>query len=173
MLGSGYVLRYQIIDNNGKLFAYDSFPNDSSYVDLTQYQNNQIGYIQLYTGPVGAGSQVDTTSLYFDNSYDVAYTRGYEDGKNDGLSSGNAIIEEYKQAITTYKDTIQTLSKRISLLENSNRNYTNLIWTIGATPWESFKHIWNVEFGGINIANIITGLVTALLVIYLIKKIWK
>lgn len=101
----------------------------------------------------------------FNNAIDT-----YESGFNNGVS---ATKDSYDPIIQQYKDTIQTLSKRISLLENSNRNYTNLIWTIGATPWESFKHIWNVEFGGINIANIVTGLVTALLVIYLIKKIWK
>lgn len=100
----------------------------------------------------------------------LGYDNGYITGHDDAI---NEINEYYKPIIQQYKDNINTLAERISYLENGTRNYTNLIWTIGATPWESFKNIWNVEFGGINIANIVTGLVTALLVIYLIKKIWK
>ena len=152
-----------------------NFSNSSSgnpdIIILTDHNFSSSAYITNFSftrkNPYYGG--LSSTKVGTPNSslgYDNGYINGFDDARDQ-------VTESYSTIIKKYEDTIKTLSDRVSYLENANRNYTNLLWTIGATPWESFKHIWNVEFGGINIASIVTGLVTALLVIYLIKKVWK
>lgn len=140
-------------------------------ISLTDHNFSSSSYITNFSftrkNPYYGG--LTSTKVGTPNST-LGYDNGYINGFDDATSQ---ITESYSTIIKQYESTIKTLSDRVSYLENANRNYTNLIWTIGATPWESFKHIWNVEFAGINIANIVTGLVTALLIIYLIKKVWK
>ena len=176
MLGSGYVSRYQIIDNNGTLFAYDNFPNDSNYVDLTQYQNKQIGYIQLYTGPVGAGSQVDTTSLYFDNSYDVAYTRGYEDGKIKGYDEGLDYGE--KTGYDNGKNDGYDLGYNKGLEDGeasdfATNGFKTLIGSIFNYPINMIRSVFNFEFMGINVAMLVTFIISIVIVIFIVHKFKK
>ncbi len=101
------------------------------------------------------------------------YNLGYSEGYNSGVQVNIDKVSNLNNQIQTLNNTISTLNKQIEFLESGTKNYQHLLWTIAGTPWESFNKIWNVSFGGINIANVVTGLVTALLVIYLIKKIWK
>lgn len=107
------------------------------------------------------------------NTGATAYQNGYDKGVSDTTSQYESVVNSLNDTISSLSSQLSTLNKKLKTLEKGVSNYQNLIWTIGATPWESFKHIWNVEFGGINIANIVTGFVTALLVIYLIKKFWR
>ena len=176
MLGGGYVSRYQIVDNNGSLFAYDNFPNDNSYVDLTQYQNKQIGYIQLYTGPVGAGSQVDTTSLYFDNSYDVAYTRGYEDGKTKGYDEGLDYGE--KTGYDNGKNDGYDLGYNKGLEDGeasdfATNGFKTLIGSIFNYPINMIRNVFNFEFMGINVAMLVTFIISIVIVIFIVHKFKK
>lgn len=176
MLGSGYVSRYQIVDNKGSLFAYDSFPNDSSYIDLTQYQNKQIGYIQLFTGPVGAGSTVDTTSLYFDNSYDVAYTKGYENGKIDGYEDGRDYGETigYENGKNDgYDSGYNQGVKDGESKDFATNGFKTLIGSIFNFPINMIRSVFNFDFMGINIASLITFIISIVIVIFIVKKFKK
>ena len=102
------------------------------------------------------------------------------DGVNLYVSSFNNGIEDvqeafnngYEQGIKTGKDSGYKLGYEDGYSEGSTQENTGrkLIWTIAATPFESFKTIWNVDVLGLNISGIILGLLMALLVIYLIKK---
>lgn len=94
------------------------------------------------------------------NSYNYGYEQGYQSGSGNSYNTGFAAGYAKARADTTW-------------IDNSTANATDLFWTIGSTPWESFKNIWNINFLGINLANVVTGFVTALIVIWLIKKVWK
>lgn len=64
------------------------------------------------------------------------------------------------------------LREIISAYESGN-TMQNLLWTVAGTPWESFKNIWNVNVLGLNISGFVTGLITALVIIWIVKKLWK
>lgn len=120
------------------------------------------------------GSSMSVT----ESTYSPNYTWLFNDSQNINQQSFN-------QGVISQKPTIDELRKQIFALTLANNTLQNdlataqdtqmrsLIWTIGSTPFESFKTIWNVNIWGINIGGIILGGLMALLVLYLIKKIWK
>lgn len=129
-------------------YAVGSSLNDSFY-----NSGYQLGY---NTGMNDFMNGIYTNS----NSYNYGFDEGYESGSGNSYNTGFAAGYAQARADTSW-------------IDNSTANATDLFWTIGSTPWESFKHIWNINFLGINLANVITGFVTALIVIWLIKKVWK
>lgn len=208
---SGYNARWQLINQNNSLIAYENIDNNA-LVDLSAYDNEQFGYFQLFTDVPGVA--VNRTSLYFNTYYDVAYTRGYTIGYNNGVSYADSKVDIYSASYeagrsagfnTGYQDgydasfnTINVDSASYIAGQNSNGGYStgfaagyakgrtdqstitdtniqasDLLWTIGSTPWESFKNIWNVNLLGVNLANLVTGFITAIILIWIIKKFWK
>lgn len=93
----------------------------------------------------------ETLQLYLSDSVDV-YTL---ENQINSLTVENARLREI-----------------ISAYESGN-TMQNLLWTVAGTPWESFKNIWNVNVLGLNISGFVTGLITALVIIWLVKKLWK
>lgn len=140
----------------------------------------------LQSGPLNVSVQNIVSILCFgladfadDNYYLVSdplgayYFKGYTDGQNNAQIRYDLDVASLESQILNLKNTIATLNQQIYNMQNSEKNYQHLLWTVAGTPWESFNKIWNVEFGGINISNIVTGFITALIVIYIIKRIWK
>lgn len=88
----------------------------------------------------------------------------------------NVTINQLKNQITslnvqiTQKDnTIEAQARQIRDLQEYSA--PQLIWTIASTPFDSFKQIWNVDLLGLNIANFAIGLLSALIFIYILKKV--
>lgn len=77
-----------------------------------------------------------------------------------------------EQENSALKAQISALQEQIDLI-TSGDNMQVLIWSIAGTPWESFKHIWNVNVLGVNISGFVTGLITALIIIWIVKKLFK
>ena len=114
-------------------------------------------------------------------STNLNYTNGYTLGYYDGLKAINyeniARIEEQQnqiqqleQRIESLETTIETKNEQIANYARSSYGLNNLMWTIGSTPFESFKQIWNVEFLGVDIANFILGIITTFIGLYIVKK---
>ena len=133
--------------------------------------DNPTGYniesVYFYVSSANPGplewylTTVDDTSSAYSSGYSqgeqVGYQNGYDNGYSNGVSDGSisGFNEGYEQG---------------SNQQNLGRK---LFWTIASTPFESFKTIWDVDVLGLNISGIILGILMALLVLYLIKKIWK
>ena len=137
------------------------------------YNGTYYGWFNLhdvYSGPC------DSVTLRFSLAGSVDSIKFYINGKVfDIMSSVDAYNNGYEQG-TNYGKQIgydEGFSAGVSSVDISGSNYQKLLWTIGATPFESFKTIWNVDIFGLNISGIILGGLMALLVLYLIKKIWK
>lgn len=77
-----------------------------------------------------------------------------------------------EQENSALKAQISALQEQLDLITSGN-DMQVLIWTIAGTPWESFKHIWNVEVLGVNISGFVTGLITALIIVWIVKKLFK
>lgn len=205
-VASGYNLSYTLVNSSQNVLSYGSIINND-VVSFADYDNDFYGEFDLTTGYVGVA--VSNTSLYFDNSYALAYNRGYNAGYNAGYDFAQSSYQSgyndgVREAETNFNNGIYPNSNSYiagydaghsagvdesyqagysagyakaradtTWIDSSTANASDLIWTIGATPWESFKNIWNINFLGINLASVVTGLVTALVVIWLIKKVWK
>lgn len=90
---------------------------------------------------------------------------------NMGVVSANVQITSLRQQISSLEQQVSSLSEQLANAQNNKMQ--TLIWTIGSTPFESFKTIWDVNIWGLNIGGIVIGGLLALLIVYLIKKVWK
>lgn len=92
----------------------------------------------------------------------TAYNTGYQNG--------------YRTAEESYIDEVAQLESANATLQSQiNMGTTNanaLFWTIASTPFESFKTIWDVDVLGLNISGFVLGVLLALIILYIIKKVW-
>ena len=148
---NGVIYDSTTVTYNGSSYGWDNLNvNLDSATNSIEFKfkiNSNFEGLFLYINGknLEISSALESYQTGFDNGESVGYQNGYSDGFVAGSSS-----------ITT-----------------DNTNFQKLIWTIGATPFESFKTIFDVNVMGLNISGIILGGVLALLILYLIKKIWK
>lgn len=115
------------------------------------------------------GNVIPVIKNTFISQYDSGYNSGYSKGVNESKDKINELNEEIKQQD---KD-IAYLNDRLNSLTNGDDfTLANLFWSIGSVPFETIKSIWNFEFLGVNLTQFFTGLITCLLLIYLIKKLF-
>lgn len=149
---------------------------------------NTAGYNSGFAdGAVHADQNVNTNS--------ASYTAGYNAGETYGeaFADGRVNIESesYKKGYydgdlagytTGVADGIETADNRLN--ENSvsykdgvkygqQTNFNALVLSIANTPFMAFKTIWNFDILGFNLAGFIFGLLSILMVIYLVKKFLK
>ncbi len=173
MIGSGYNLRYQIVDKNSSLFAYDNIDNDK-IIDLTQYNDKQIGYIQLFTGNVNIA--VSSTSLYISSDYNIAFTNGYNSGYEDGVKDGSeeSLSIGYQEGYRDGKIEGYDEGYNEALGEDlSTRGFWGLLNSIFSFPVNMIKNVFNFEFMGINIASLITFIISIVIVALIVRKFTK
>ncbi len=173
MIGSGYNLRYQIVDKNSSLFAYDNIDNDK-IIDLTQYNDKQIGYIQLFTGNVNIA--VSGTSLYISSDYNIAFTNGYNSGYEDGVKDGSeeSLSIGYQEGYRDGKTEGYDEGYNEALGEDvTTRGFWGLLNSIFSFPVNMIKSVFNFEFMGINIASLITFIISIVIVALVIRKFTK
>lgn len=148
--------------NNINRVVFDFFLNDD-YSSNNPYSNNTDYLIQYGT-----------------------YSQGYNDGLNAANEYNDIIINNYQVEIQGYNDVIDNLHVEVTNLKQqinikdaqiktyqqgaNDYNLNRMIWTIASTPFESFKQIWNVNFFGVNISTMITGFITGIIVLWIIKK---
>lgn len=105
----------------------------------------------------------------------------YESLQNDYNNLSNSSLDDIsslEDEIVSLNNQIAQLQARIqsqqSIIDNMNNgvNFNQLVWTIASVPFDTFTTIWNVDFLGVNIASVITGLLTGLILIWLLKKIF-
>lgn len=126
---------------------------------------------------------VSLTFDIFEGSSD--YQSGYEQGFSDGVKQ---IDEQMNQAyndmlvqntalslqIQDLNDRIQTQSNLISQMQeqlNSSGNFKNLFFTMADIPFKTVHSALGFEFWGVNLFRFFTGVLTALGIVWLIKKI--
>ena len=92
----------------------------------------------------------------------TAYNTGYENGYHTAEDS-------YIEQVAQLENANATLQSQLNL---GSTNANALFWTIASTPFESFKTIWNVDVLGLNISGFVLGVLLALIILYIIKKVW-
>lgn len=138
------------------------------------YLDSNINYIEFELMDLGTYESLNY--LWMFSTY--AQCMDYCSTMNDiALEQGfNVTINQLKNEITNLNvqiiqkdNTINAQATQIRDLQQYNA--PQLIWTIASTPFESFKQIWNVDLLGLNIANFAIGLLSALIFIYILKKV--
>lgn len=127
-----------------------------------------LGYVGVYfSNDLPTESTYEPYGIYgnFDENYINTYSY------NQGVLSQQSTIRDLQNQINNMDRQIQNLSNQLNLAQSTQMR--SLLWTIAATPFESFKTIWDVNIWGLNIGGIVLGGLLALLIIYLIKKVWK
>lgn len=173
-------LTFYRIDNNQIRYIYlyffdgsmesvsiaDSSDVSTKYVNWYNYNNKALSYIAFDCEPgydmVTDISQPSYSMVYADG-YDAGSSDGYKEGYQMGLKDGSN--GGYQLGYDRGKqDGIQIGSNQ------SNTLYGMVIAVVDA-PINIFKSIFNFDILGINIVGIVFGIITLLLIIYLIKKL--
>lgn len=181
------------IDGTSYMYIKNIYQASSSirlYFTLNGYVTGSDKYFDIIIKGFDTG--VDA----YNDGYEYGYGIGYVDGNADGYTPG--YNDGYSDGISYAHDHVDTTSASYQAGVNNNGSYatgyaagyakgrtdqstitdtntqaSDLLWTIGSTPWESFKNIWNVNLLGVNLANLVTGFITAIILIWIIKKFWK
>lgn len=97
-------------------------------------------------------------------------------GYNTGISKYNTQKNLYDNLYDDYIDLLRnyrTLETQYNELARGTYTFENLFWSIGSVPMAVLLQTFNVNVLGLNIRAIITGLLTALVIIWLIKRLLK
>lgn len=145
---------------------------------ICEYRRSTDGYITFTSNDFLYTDSFSLSILDYNNSSDSSQAYIAEINSLNGnitslqsnISNLNNIISQLQNTITNQQNTINRQAQQIR--DFNNYNAPQLIWTIASTPFESFKQIWNVDFLGLNLANFFIGLISALIIIYIIKKIF-
>ena len=152
--------------------------SDNGVFDLSQYDfftkytidevilnYSTLEYTTAYTSYISFnGSNIDVISA---NSYE----KGREVGRGEGYEIGYDEATQYW--IDFYKGEIQRLQDQIDSLASGEVSFNSLFWGIGAVPFGILSSILNFNILGVNIFGLLTGLLTALIVIWLFKRLLK
>ena len=120
------------------------------------YNKNDISFLFC------CGSRNSDTLTYQDG-YNLGYETGYSNGFTNGETSG------YQNGYNTGYNT--GLSDGLNMAQTSNFN--SLFNAIADTPVLFMRSLFGFELFGMNVFAIIMSLITGLIVIYVIKKVWK
>lgn len=160
------------------------FTNSNEFEPFQAYFGNSFTYIDNYN--------IIASAEYADlqNRYSTLYNN-----YNDLLAKYNTLVTNYDTLNTTYDDLLSqydTMSTTLddlttqyntlntnyntlleqynTLLNQSEYSFSELFWSISSVPFGVLTSAFNVDVLGVNLRGIITGLFTALLLIWLIKK---
>lgn len=137
---------------NGGLNVYN-------FIDIIEFDR-----IEIFNTYIGSNTE---NSFYFTilNADERAYNQGY----NTALQKYDELNVEYQQLLSNYN----SLEEMYNSLASGEYTFESLFWSIGSVPMAVLLQTFNVNVLGMNIRAILTGLLTALVVIWLIKRLFK
>ena len=126
----------------------------------SNYQVLQNENISLFN----TNSQLEAANTQLSN------TNSQLEATNTQLSNTNSqLLSDYNSLDANYNT---LLSQYNTLLHQSDYSFSELFWSISAVPMGVLTSAFNVNVLGVNLRGIITGLFTALLLIWLFKKLF-
>lgn len=143
------------ISNPFTFYAYN-LTNLKSGVELRLTENSSI------------------TSLKYGYYYSFVTNNDWQSGYNQGLIDSNKkqneIVLSKDNTINDLKKQIDTLNDTLNGYRNNEYSFESLFWGIGSIPFGVLSQILNFELMGINLFGLVSGLLTAILLIWLIKR---
>lgn len=99
------------------------------------------------------------------------YSQGFENGYISGQNSQSDYINSLLNNIQNLQNQNNNLLDQIKDLSKNNISFLNLFMGISNIPGNIMSSMLNFEILGINLLGVVTGLLSALLLIWLIKKL--
>lgn len=179
----------------------DNYYND--YINFTIPQSNNYTYLVLgYYSNIDYDTTTTPTYSWIELTFGFEYSlidvfsgnnetneslkQQNQQLQNDIATKNNkynTLNEEYNTMQTDYNNltnSYSNLQHNYTTLQNQYNNlatneytFENLFWSVGSVPMAFLMQSFNVDVLGINIRAIITGLITAIIVIWIIKKILR
>lgn len=151
-------------------FSYIEFYNSQDTIIYTAREFGSYFSVSL-TDVYKIRAVMNVSDIMDEPNYIFSSPRSsYNVGYLDGYNSRNDEITNLNNEINQLEDANATLLEQLNRASTTNANM--LFWTIASTPFESFKTIWDVDVLGLNISGFVLGVLLALIVLYIIKKVW-
>lgn len=153
----------------------DEWPADSvlsSFSFNSSMYNNTLIYSQNveWNGlEIGIKSLED--GYIIDLRIGNTYQKGFDNGYIAGQESCQTTINSLKSKLDELEKSNSDLLKSIEDLSNDKNSFLGLFMGIGNIPGNIMSSMLNFEILGINLLGLVTGLLSALLLIWLIKKL--
>lgn len=151
-------------NTNGTKYAYSWV---FTTTDLKKYNNNNY----LLLSNLSCGSVING---YYDLGYNSAvseYSYQVSDLKNT-ISDLNQIVSNQSSQINSLNNTISALQTNLDDAVNSNFSLSSLVYSVMNIPFMIMQQGLNVEFMGINLWGLLSGVISAMFIIFIIKKIF-
>ena len=124
-------------------------------------------------------TEIDMDNTFININNNLVSNEQYKnlEAKYNNLQQRNEETERtywnLDQAYETLRNNYQHLQQQYNDLATNEYTFENLFWSVGSVPMAFLLQSFNVDVLGLNIAAIITGLITALLILWIIKKLLK
>jgi len=180
---------YQMILNNN--------PNITNIYSfgLYIYYNSSVPYpyptssSSLSLGSYSWSSMISSCNFHisFDNIYgDQVWQNGYDEGFRNGQASADeglvnsnvslqnqvdslsSQVSDLTSRVNTQSEIIDSLNQQ---LQTSSNNFKGLFFTMADVPFKTVANALGFEFWGINLFKFFVGIITALGIVWLIKRI--
>lgn len=150
--------------------------------NLQSYMNKDCNYD--YNLVINGAYDFDMNFSVFTRSN--SYQDGYNAGYSDGVQAADSALQDYNTELvnenTQLKGNIDSLNSRITQQQNvisqlqyqidsSSNNFRGLFFTMADIPFKTVHSALGFEFWGVNLFEFFVGVLTALGIIWLIKKI--
>lgn len=186
---------------NGGNFSYSSLPSAfiancayiKKWVIPTWQSTNSNGLSYYLVGNSYNYNYFNVSSDSFNLTFNFqvytqnsSYQDGYNSGYADGINSADAALVDYNSQLVneniSLHSQIDSLSSRIeqqqivinnlqATIDSSSNNFRGLFFTMADIPFRTVSNALGFEFWGVNLFQFFIGIITALGIIWLIKKI--
>lgn len=132
----------------------------NDYIEVrTDFYYKELSYDGLYTtNYVNFSINLDLLGI----NYSLGYNAGYNDGYNSGILEGTASGKQ--------SGYIQGYNAGYNVGSSGNNPLYGMVVAVVDAPINIFKDIFNFDILGINIAGVVFGIISLLIIIWLIKK---
>ena len=159
----------------GGVGLMDLWPSDSIISSFNFNDNVSSQFLIFNQDFEWDGLEIGVKSL--ESGYNIKlsignlYSQGYENGFIAGQNSNSDYINSLLNNIQNLQNQNNDLLDQINDLSKNKISFINLFMGISNIPGNIMSSMLNFEILGINLLGVITGLLSALLLIWLIKKL--
>lgn len=149
---------------SGKKLTY---ANVFTTTDFKKYNSvNNLLFKNLSCGSV--------SNAYYDLGYNDAISESSKtiNDLNNTINDLNDTVTNQGSKINTLNNTITSLQNSLNDSVNSNFSLSSLVYSVMNIPFMIFQNGLNVEFMGINLWGLLSGVLCAMFIIFILKKIF-
>lgn len=171
----------QSTNTNNSAHYLPNSAGTSSSTNGINYDSNQV-YVNYFNTLTDVQKDNCVYLAFNTQSFPIDYLDGYQNGYNDALNNSNVTINSLNSNILELQNQISDLnilvnSQQVTItnlqdqLNQVNNNYKGLFFTIADVPLRTVQGMLGFEVLGVNLFQFFVGVITALGMLWLIKKL--